>query len=257
MQALRSSGGSIWLLRRALPNWIPLAFLLAASLPVRADAEPNERADVFSPDAKPYGESYETWAARLLQWSLAFPATANPAADTAPPETGQSGRVWFLATVTGNRTVTRSMTVPAHKALFLAALSIRSNNTECPIDTDFSVDELFERAENLWDIASETSVTIDGVPVPDLDDPQTTPYLVHAGPFPITLADHDNQLAAGGQTCVPDGATIDPNVAIGAVLMVKPLPVGSHTIRIRGVAGPADDPVFVKDVTYQIEVVRP
>ena len=139
--------------------------------------------------------------------------------------------------------------------LFLSALSLRSNNTECPTDTTYSVDELFGIAEELWTTAIEASVVIDGEPVAGLEDPQTTPYLFRTGPFPITLADHDNQLAANGLTCVPDGITIEPNVAIGVFLMVRPLPIGSHTIQIRGVAGPEEDPAFTKDVTYQIEVV--
>jgi hypothetical protein len=186
---------------------------------------------------------------------MAFPATANPAADTAPPETGQPRGVWFLPSVTGSRSVDRTLTVPAHTPLFLAALSIRTNNVECPTDTDFSVDELFAIAEEQWDTAFEASVVIDGAPVAGLEDLQTTPYLVHSGPFSVTLADHDNQVAAAGQTCVPDGITIEPNVAIGVFIMVRPLAIGSHTIAVHGLAGPADDPAFVKDVNYQIEVV--
>lgn len=236
-----------------------LLAILSSVASVRADPEghncPVERV-VFSPKAKPYGVSYEEWAARYLQWSMAFPATANPAADTAPADAVQPHKVWFLPSVTGNRTVTRSLTVPAHTPLFLAALTIRVNNTECPVDTDLTVDQLFESAQEQWTNASETRVTIDGVEVKGLDDPQSTDYLVRTGPFPITLADHDNLVAAGGLTCVPDGATLDPNVAVGVFLMLRPLPIGPHTVQIRGVAGPADAPIFTKDVTYQIEVVR-
>lgn len=229
--------------------------LITTSQPAHADDCP-ERSLVFSPQASPYGVSYEEWAERFLQWAIAFPATANPAADNAPVEANQPRGVWFLPSVTGNRTVTRTLIVPAHTALFLSALSIRVNNTECPTDTDFTVDELFERAREQWDVAIETRVTIDGVDVSGLEDPQTSPYVFEAGPFPITLADHDNQLAANGASCVPDGITIEPNVARGVFLMVRPLPVGAHTIRIRGVAGPPEAPAFVKDVTYEIEVVR-
>ena len=233
---------------------LALAFVVITSIPARAEDCPPP---VFSPNASPYGASYEAWAARYLQWTMAFPATANPAADTAPPEADQPRGVWFLPSVTGNRTVTRTMTVPAHTPLFLAALTIRVNNTECPTDTEYTVDELFELAREQWATALETRVTIDGVDVADLEDPQTTPYLVETGPFAITLADHDNQLAANGLTCVPDGVTLEPNVARGVFLMVRPLSIGQHTIRIRGVAGPPEAPAFVKDVTYEIEVVRP
>lgn len=233
--------------------------LALASSSAFADSFGSEcwpRSPVFPPEARPYGVSYEQWAVRYLQWSAAFPATANPAADNAPVEAGQPRGVWFLPSVTGNRTVTRSVTVPAHTPLLVAALSLRVNNTECPTDTEFTLDELFERVASQWEIARETRVTIDGFEVAELDDPQTTPYLVEAGPFPITLADHDNQLAAGGLSCVPDGVTLEPNVARGVFLIVRPLPPGPHTIQIRGVAGPPEAPVFVKDVTYQIEVVR-
>jgi len=234
---------------------LALAFVITNTAPALAfDCRPSS--PVFPPDASPYGATYEEWAARYLQWAMSFPATANPAGDTAPVEADQPDGVWFLPSVTGNRTVTRTATVPAHTPLFLAALSIRVNNTECPTDTEFTVEELFERARAQWDAAIEASVTIDGVDVAELDDPQTTPYLVETGPFPVTLADHDNLVAANGLTCVPDGVTLEPNVARGVFLMVRPLPVGHHTIRIRGVAGPPEAPAFVKDVTYEIEVVR-
>jgi len=48
---------------------------------------------------------------------------------------------------------------------------------------------------------------------------------------------------------------VDPTVAVGAFLMVKPLSLGRHTIQIVGAAGPLDHPFFVKDITYQIRVV--
>jgi len=232
--------------------------LMLAGLAHAAPSGKDDRCDAsfFPPDSEPYGVSYEEWAERYQQWLFGFPATANPAADNAPPESNQSGRVWYLATVTGSRSVTRHMTVPAHTALFFSALSIRVNNKECPEDTTFSTAELTAKAEELWQTALTASVTIDGREVEGFDDLQTSPFLVQTDAFEATLADHDNLQAAGGLTCVPDGITIYPNVARGVYLMVKPLSLGHHTIRIVGVAGPPDDPAFEKDVTYEIDVVR-
>ena len=235
-----------------------LSVMLGTTLTVRGDGpelQCTSKRPVFGPEARPYGSSYETWVARYFQWSMAFPATANSAADTAPSEAGQPRGVWFLPSVTGSRTVSRTIEVPAHTPLFVSALAIRVNNTECPTDTEYTVDELFERAREQWSLAREASVEIDGVPVAGLEDPQSSAYYVEAGPFPFTLSDHDNQLAASGLTCVPDGATLDPNVVAGVFVMIRPLAVGSHTIRVRGVAGPEDDPAFEKDVTYAVEVV--
>lgn len=257
MHTSSSRWSLVW--SRGLGLGLAAATSFGVVAPPLANADPGHTPcghnPVFAPDASPHGLSYEDWAIRYLQWSLAFPATANPAADTAPPDTAQPRGVWFLPTVTGDRTVTRQLSVPAHTPLLLSALSIRVNNTECPVDTDLTVEELTARAEELWSTALEASVTIDGEPVEGLDDLQTSPYLVQTGPFPITLADHDNQVAASGLTCVPDGATLEPNVARGIFLMIKPLSIGEHTVRIIGIAGPPEDPAFVKDVTYEIEVV--
>lgn len=243
--------------RRCVPCLVAVMLALTGTAYAAPDSE-QVRCDekIFSPDSEPYGRSYSEWAVRYQQWMFAFPATANPAADNAPPESNQSGRVWYLATVTGSRSVTRHMTVPAHTALFLGALSIRVNNKECPEDTNFSIPELISKAEEQWSTALTASVTIDGAPMEGLEDLQTSPFLVQTPAFEATLADHDNQAAAGGLTCVPDGITIYPNVARGVYMMVKPLSLGHHTIRIVSIAGPEDDPAFEKDVTYEIDVVR-
>ncbi|HTU60153.1 MAG TPA: hypothetical protein VMF89_16990 [Polyangiales bacterium] len=233
---------------------------LLITLVSSAHAAPSATSDCdapyYPPEAEPYGSSYVEWAVRYQQWLMGFPSTANPAADNAPPESNQSGRVWYLATVTGSRSVTRHMTVPSHTALFFSALSIRVNNKECPTDTTFTTPELITKSEELWSTALTASVTIDGEAIDGFEDLQTSPFLVQTDGFPATLADHDNLQAAGGLTCVPDGITIDPNVARGVYLMVKPLSLGHHTIRIVGIAGPEDAPAFEKDVTYEIEVVR-
>ena len=94
---------------------------------------------------------------------------------------------------------------------------------------------------------------IDGVPVAGLEDPQTTPYRVESDLFYVTVASYDNILAATGTPCFPDGGTVD-YVTVGAFVMIKPLSVGHHTVRIVGAAGPLDDPFFVTDITYEITV---
>ena len=237
-----------------------LAVALAAAAfpaPARAAGGPGQDHRVFPPQSHPYGASYPEWAARYWQWSMSFPATANPAADTASPASGQSGRVWFLASVTGNRTVTRQLTILSGTALFFPALSVFYNNADCPVNTTDPVEVMLANANGAWDgAASITSITIDGVPVASLGNPQTTPYRLQTDLFYFTVAGHDNIIAATGTPCFPDGGTID-QVAVGAFVMVKPLAVGQHTIRVVGAAGPVESPFFVKDATYEITVVPP
>jgi hypothetical protein len=238
--------------------WSALFGLLLAATASTAFAKgPGNVANtaVIPPQSHPYDLTYADWAARYWQWSLSFPATANPAADTAPPESNQSGPVWFLPTVLGNRTVTRSMTIPSGTALFFPALSVFWDNSNCPENTTLTEAELLELANGQWDaFASLTACIIDGVPVKGLENPQETPYRVETGLYYATVADHDNLLAAVyGVPCFPDGGTID-QVSVGAFLMVKPLPVGQHTIRVIGAAGPLPNPFFTKDATYNITI---
>jgi hypothetical protein len=213
---------------------------------------------VFGPDAHPYGATFEEWAAAWWQWTLAFPATANPANDSAPPDGDQSGKVWFLPTVQGNATVTRQLAMPEGTALFFPALSVFFNNADCPNPTALTEAELVAQANGTWDFAaSVTACTIDGVSVVGLQNPKTSPYRLTTEGFPVTVASHDNLLAAAyGVPCFPDGGTVDPTVAVGTFLMVRPLAVGRHTLHIVGAAGPVDNPFFVKDITYEIRVVR-
>src|SRR5262245_15482958 len=110
---------------RRVRSWFvlcSLAMLAAASSALGAGnvANPN----IMPPQSHPYDLSYGQWAARYWQWSLSFPATANPAADTAPLESNQSGPVWFLASVTGKRAVTRQMNIPSGTSLFFPALRV-------------------------------------------------------------------------------------------------------------------------------------
>jgi hypothetical protein len=233
---------------------IGLASLALATSPSLAGNDNASDKNIIPPQAHPLGLSYAEWAARFWQWAFSFPATANPAADNAPAESNQSGPVWFLPSVTGNRTVTRQMTIPAGTFLFFPVLSIYYNNADCPTNTDLTEAELLEQANGAWDFAASLTVcTIDGVEVKGLESPQQTPYRVETDLFYVTVADHDNLIAATGTPCFPDGGTID-TVAVGAFLMVKPLPVGQHTIRIVGAAGPLANPFFVKDATYEITV---
>jgi hypothetical protein len=228
---------------------VGLLLLLAAALPTRANGI-----------VPPY--FYPGLLARWWQWTLAFPADADPASDTAPQESAQSGPVWFLAGVHGSAqtgvisVVTRQITVPGGKLLFFPVLSNWTDNSGCPTYTDFTVPELRAQIAGAWSPVTETSCTIDGVPVPGLGNPQSTPYLVHSTVFSYTLASHDNLLAADfGEPCIPDGTTVFPAVAQGVCLMLAPLSPGHHTIRLVGIVGPAANPFVEIDLTYNVAVV--
>jgi hypothetical protein len=235
--------------------WAVAGLLLLAA----AASAPGQ---ILPPQSHPYGHTYADWLAKWWQWSLAFPADADPGSDTAPQDSAQSGHVWFLAGVHGNAqtgvisVVTRDLTMPAGRALFFPVLSTWTDNSGCPTYTDFTVPELEAQIAGAWSFVTETTCTIDGVPVAGLGDPQTSPFLIQASVFSYTVASHDNLLAGVyGEPCIPDGTTVSPAVALGVCVMLAPLSPGQHTIHFVGVVGPVATPFVEIDVTYNINVV--
>src|ERR1017187_2937967 len=243
-----------------------LALLLPAPSPaVAGNGGPTNPEGIVPPvvETEPYGMTYGEWSAKWWQWTMAFPSTADPASNTAPSDSTQSGKVWFLATahgsvtVGGSATVTRSLTVPHGKALFFPVLTVIDDNTGCPTYNNplLTADQLAAQAADIFSVVSETTCSVDGVPVPGLDDPQHSLYRVQSPAFTYKVASHNNLLAAVFDgPCIPDGITVTPAVSDGVFLMLAPLSVGSHTVHFVGVAGPVATPFFLKDITYNITV---
>jgi len=212
---------------------------------------------VFSADSRPYGATYQQWAARFWQRKLSLPVDA--ASEQLPLSAGQSGPVWVLARPGarsgGVLVETNVFSVPAGKALLVEALGEWADDSDCPTFDPFTEIQLRNFLSSNWGAVSQISCTLDGVTVPGTTDPRNTPYLIGSRAFSYTLADHDNVLGVDfGLTCIPDGTTIDGAVDEGVFLMFAPLPVGHHTIHTLGVVGPAPSPFVVVDSTYEITV---
>jgi hypothetical protein len=218
-----------------------MALLATAGSPAFAGQGNVGNSNIMPPQSHPYGLTYPEWAERFWQWAQAFPATADPAKGTAPPESAQSGPVWFLASapfspVAGFRTM-RNITVPAGASLFSPVSSFFNDNEG--VDPPLSEEDLLADANDTWDaLAIRTECIIDGKPVKGLEDPQETAYRLETDLFEVTHA---------------DGSTID-EVAVGAFVMIKPLSVGKHTVRLIGAIEPAPGVVLTKDVTYTVTV---
>ena len=230
--------------------------LAAAGSPAFADDGNVGNRNIVPPQSHPYGLSYAEWAERFWKWAQAFPSTATPLNGSAPQESAQSGPVWFLDS-SGYKpdrnpaTTPHRVTIPAGKSLFVPVLGYFNNNAACPVNTTFTEEELLAQANDVYGaLASRTECFIDGVRVKGLGNPRTTAYRLQTGLFLVTVANHDNVFAGD---CVPNGGTID-EVAVGAYLMIRPLNVGQHTVRVIGAIKPAPGVVLTKDDTYNITV---
>ncbi len=233
-----------------------LALLAAAVSPARADGEFKDHSLVFPPQAHPYGVSYQEWAAKYWQRTLSLPVDA--ASYAAPLSDGQSGEVWLLASPLGSApTGTLQFSIPEGKAMLISPLTYWVDNANCPTFTDFTVAELRGQVAGEWSQVTATSCTIDGVAVPGLANPLTSPYLFDSTVFSYTLPDHDTYPSVlFGATCIDNGQTIDGAVAEGEFLMIKPLPVGQHQIHVTDVIGPAASPFLEVDITFVVTVTK-
>ena len=178
-----------------------------------------------------YGQTYGEWVVSYWQWAWSIPSASNPWAndpDGSFAANGQSGPVWFLGGTLGD-TVTRSITIPADKAIFVpvqqwifgaVAFDCEPSNPGVVCD----VHSLRKAAADATKAVDTMEVLIDGVSVNDLGD-----YRVKSpSTFSVTVPE-DNL------SSVPAG-THSPQVADGYYLLLSPLSAGSHTISVHVVS---------------------
>jgi hypothetical protein len=188
-------------------------------------------AKVIPPEQNYEGLNYGEWAARWWQWFFSTPYAdgAHPIFDTTGQyaDIGQSGNVWFLGGVswpnggTSLGGATRTITVPAGTALFFPIVNSENNLVEAP---GLTLQELWSTQNWLYPLKNNNMyATVDGKKVTNLTD-----YLTVSPVFGITLPD-DNVLFAWA---IPGASAgyVYPDVAAGYFLMLKPLPIGAHTI---------------------------
>jgi hypothetical protein len=215
---------------------------------------------LFPREAKPFGKTYEEYAALWWQWALAVPKAQNPIFDGAC-DVNQSGNVFFLAGTTGG-TATRTCTIPAGKGIFFPILN--NVNRHCPehvnadYTCDFATDDEFLHYCAAWPAENGTrtmTLEIDGVAIDGLDE-----YRAHSETFADTSPVNTNEgisSACSGpireNSCgVPVGSP-RKSVADGHWVMLHPLPVGKHKIHFAG-TDVNEYNTFSLDVTYEIEV---
>jgi hypothetical protein len=222
----------------------------AGALSAIAAHDANSR--VFPVKARPRGLSYGEWLARSGQWAFSLPQDAHPLFDTADCSAGQSGKVWFLAGTVGVdvapgvilQEAHRSCTIPSGTALFVPILS-GFGATIQGVDS-LTDEELRAGAKAGGDaiLPESLRLVIDGRSVTDLQDFRVQSPVFTFGPLP------ENNIFGA-----PAGAT-GRAVIDGYAAMLKPLPVGTHTIQFAAtVVDQSAGITVIEDISYTITVV--
>lgn len=207
----------------------------------------NLNPGVLPPNSHSFGMTYGEWSAAWWQWALSIPVDENPLLDPTGEncDVGQSGKVWFLAGTVGG-SVERECTVPVGKAIFFPIV-----NTECddvaPFPPPFPQPPfLAECAQFFIDHATVVEVTVDGVPLQNVDM-----YRVQSPPPSFTIDLPDNNIFG-----VP-GPVSGSAVSDGFWILLAPLSKGEHIIQFRGVLSfpePELNFTFETEVTYHLTV---
>ena len=113
----------------------PPGLLIAALITVAgasASMADEKQVTIVPPGAIYHGKTYGEWSAAFWQYALAQPLEGHLFLDT--PEfdfsSGQSGDVWYVGAPDGP--LTRTVTLPAGKALFLTLRDVETSSLEEP-----------------------------------------------------------------------------------------------------------------------------
>lgn len=195
-------------------------------------------AQVVSPNKKVLGLSYGEWSAQWWQYVMGVRKQDNPLNDPTGENCAvdQEGQVFFLVGTTETGPVVRACTVLPNTYILFPVV-----NLACmiPIDGD-TLDAIITTCDDIIDeVDLDTlSVTIDGVPVKNLDS-----FRFQSPAFSFTGANPPVYKGYSGffETAVSDGYWV----------MLKPLPPGEHEIHFH-----AEIPAFnfTVDVTYDLTV---
>ena len=196
-------------------------------------------------------EFFEKLSAQWWQWALSIPTPENPLIDRTGRNSvvGQRGFVWFLAGVFGGQppTVTRTSSVPEGKLLYFPV--INSVNVDTPNvcgqgANRIPVKDLRAMSAAAIDAAANLSVTVDRIAIKNL-------RRVKSEVFEIALPENNVFIPLCAPLPVPAGI-YSPAVDDGIYVLLKPLPLGHHTLHFHA-ESPAG--VLSQDVTYNLTVV--
>jgi hypothetical protein len=198
--------------------------------------------ELFSPDSKPYSNSFGDWTAKWWQWIFSVPGRDNPLTDSSGINCAQkqNGPVWFLTGTTGGK-VERACTIPSGIAILAPVMNAECSFLEFPSVKTAS--DLIDCSQEDNDHTINLKTTLDGRQLKNLEN-----YRVTSPLFNITIP-QDNVLGA------PSGNT--RMVSDGFWVFLMPLTPGNHTLQFGGET-PGNPTTgtnnFGVDVTYHITV---
>jgi hypothetical protein len=187
--------------------------------------------DYFKIDDEPYGKSFGWWTTKWWQWLLSKSRNYSPAIDI----TGKNNiidqdqeHVWFLAGTFDNMDIAhREIQIPSGISILIPAICYQANFIEDPIFTNEK--DLENHVRNDIDDIIEHVITVNEISIPT--------YRVISDPvvFPVTIS---KDIPHGSHSKFMDKDWFKNNktmaVSDGYWAFIKPLPVGTHNLHLKG-----------------------
>jgi hypothetical protein len=202
--------------------------------------------NIFEPEKKPYGLTYEQHVKNFWKWMISIPEEGNPwhddtGAKCSNGQVGTNSPVFYLAG-TGGGANTRTCHVPAGKGLFIPVSPMEQSDKESP---GVSVEELRAISKNDQDSVTSLYLKIGDR---EFSKQDLTKYRIPTSDFEVTFPEK----GMFGVT----GSGPSKSVADGYYVITEPLAKGNYTIVYKSsllcAAVDCAAPNFVQDVTYNI-----
>jgi hypothetical protein len=242
----------------ACPGVLGLLLLAAVTIPSKADP-------VYDPHSTVNGKTLGEWSASWWQWAFSYPLSDNPLFDGTGADAflGNVGNAFFFAGALGFQTnpldvvVTRTVSIPNDLPIFFPLINVEVDNPtfyppgQPPPNPPYTFDQLSGFAGDFIAPTIELHALLDGLAIPDLfNHREVSPSFSYSVP--------DNNVLDFFGYNFPGGTVVDPAAADGWYLMLKPLPVGPHTVNFGGTIDEDGNPAttdddFHLDITYNIQ----
>jgi hypothetical protein len=138
-----------------------------------------------------------------------------------------------------NGTYSRTVTIPASKALFFPVVNVEADTTAT---TNWNIDSVNNAITPFLTVPVAITATLDGDTIKNL-----TTYKVRSDAFSVTLP-ADNVFQIVGLK-YPAGTIVSPIVSFGYWLMLAPLSAGTHTLHFTSNVSAVG---LMQDITYHI-----
>lgn len=214
---------------------------------------------IFSPDAKPFGLSYEEHAQNYWKWLLSLPVDVGPFQDKTGEKCGNgqmnsNSSVFYLSGGGGGKHE-RECKVPAGKGILIPVLHVEFSDKEVP---NASAEELSRLAKIDQDHVTSLILEINGEKIFDekyangianAKNSTAKQYRTHTGEFNVVFPENAVYGVSAGPSKV---------VADGFYIITEPLKKGVYDIVYKGsiFCDLADclDITFAQDMRYRLIV---